>query len=76
MALVESSELSCKELSFAQGRQVSRMTNYANAELAGIHLAYGAADCNGRAAQRLYEERYPMRRILRKFLGKPAPEVI
>ncbi|GFV57797.1 uncharacterized protein TNCV_3071761 [Trichonephila clavipes] len=35
-----------------------------NAELADMHLAYGAANCSGPAAQRLYAERYPMRRIL------------
>ncbi|GFT04312.1 uncharacterized protein TNCV_1928731 [Trichonephila clavipes] len=34
-----------------------------NAELADMHLAYGAANCSGPAAQRLYAERYPMRRI-------------
>ncbi|GFW85226.1 DUF4817 domain-containing protein [Trichonephila clavipes] len=34
-----------------------------NAELADMHLAYGAANCSGPAAQRLYVERYPMRRI-------------
>ncbi|GFV03491.1 DUF4817 domain-containing protein [Trichonephila clavipes] len=34
-----------------------------NAELTDMHLAYGAANCSGPAAQRLYAERYPMRRI-------------
>ncbi|GFY25624.1 DUF4817 domain-containing protein [Trichonephila clavipes] len=34
-----------------------------NAELADMHLAYGAANCSGPAAQRLNAERYPMRRI-------------
>ncbi|GFY28241.1 hypothetical protein TNCV_4395751 [Trichonephila clavipes] len=48
-------------LHFAQERQVSRMDT--NAELADMHLAYGAANCSGPAAQRLYAERYPMRRI-------------
>ncbi|GFT04902.1 DUF4817 domain-containing protein [Trichonephila clavipes] len=28
-----------------------------------MHLAYGATNCSGPAAQRLYAERYPMRRI-------------
>ncbi|GFY22246.1 DUF4817 domain-containing protein [Trichonephila clavipes] len=50
-----------RNLHFAQERQVSRMDT--NAELADMHLAYGAANCSGPAAQRLYAERYPMRRI-------------
>ncbi|GBN01663.1 hypothetical protein AVEN_161733-1 [Araneus ventricosus] len=33
-----------------------------NAQLAVTLLAYEAADCSGPAAQRLYAERYPMRR--------------
>lgn len=37
------------------------MARYTNTELAEMHLAYGAADCNGRAAQRLYAQRYPNR---------------
>lgn len=37
------------------------MERFTNAELADMHLAYGAADCNGRAAQRLYAQRYPRR---------------
>ncbi|EFN71217.1 hypothetical protein EAG_05969, partial [Camponotus floridanus] len=32
-------------------------------ELSDMHLTYGAANCNGRAAQRLYQQRYPGRRI-------------
>lgn len=39
------------------------MERYTNSELADMHLAYGAAGCNGRAAQRLYAERYPNRQI-------------
>ncbi|GBN52531.1 hypothetical protein AVEN_87300-1 [Araneus ventricosus] len=38
------------------------MANYTNAELADMLLAYGAADCSGPSAQRLYAERYPVRR--------------
>ncbi|GFW47259.1 uncharacterized protein TNCV_57121 [Trichonephila clavipes] len=39
------------------------MAEYTNAEKADMILAYGATDCNGRAAQRLYAERHPVRRI-------------
>ncbi|GFV14369.1 uncharacterized protein TNCV_808011 [Trichonephila clavipes] len=35
------------------------MAEYTNAEKADMILAYGASDCNGRAAQRLYAERHP-----------------
>ncbi|GFV39738.1 uncharacterized protein TNCV_741681 [Trichonephila clavipes] len=38
------------------------MAEYMNAEKADMILAYGATDCNGRAAQRLYAERHPVRR--------------
>ncbi|GFW28006.1 transposase-like protein [Trichonephila clavipes] len=38
------------------------MAKYTNAEKADMILAYGATDCNGRAAQRLYAERHPVRR--------------
>ncbi|GFY35033.1 DUF4817 domain-containing protein [Trichonephila clavipes] len=38
------------------------MAEYTNAEKADMILAYGATDCNGRAAQRLYAERHPVRR--------------
>ncbi|GFV81880.1 DUF4817 domain-containing protein [Trichonephila clavipes] len=38
------------------------MAEYTNAEKADMILAYGATDCNGRAAQRLYDERHPVRR--------------
>ncbi|GFW50948.1 DUF4817 domain-containing protein [Trichonephila clavipes] len=38
------------------------MAEYTNAEKADMILAYGVTDCNGRAAQRLYAERYPVRR--------------
>ncbi|GFU74391.1 DUF4817 domain-containing protein [Trichonephila clavipes] len=38
------------------------MAEYTNAEKADMILAYGATDCNGRAAQRLYAERSPVRR--------------
>ncbi|GFV99782.1 transposase-like protein [Trichonephila clavipes] len=38
------------------------MAEYTNAAKADMILAYGATDCNGRAAQRLYAERHPVRR--------------
>ncbi|GFT32354.1 transposase-like protein [Trichonephila clavipes] len=38
------------------------MAEYTNAEKADMILAYGATDCNGRAAQRLYAEKPPVRR--------------
>ncbi|GFT91035.1 DUF4817 domain-containing protein [Trichonephila clavipes] len=37
------------------------MAEYTNAEKEDMILAYGATDCNGRAAQRLYVERPPFR---------------
>ncbi|GFX65411.1 DUF4817 domain-containing protein [Trichonephila clavipes] len=37
------------------------MAEYTNAEKADMILAYGATDCNGRAAQRLYAETPPVR---------------
>ena len=39
------------------------MERYTWIELANMHLAYGAAFTCGRAAQRLYRDRYPNRRI-------------
>ncbi|GFV97695.1 DUF4817 domain-containing protein [Trichonephila clavipes] len=38
------------------------MTEYTNAEKADMILAHGATDCNGRATQRLYAEKHPVRR--------------
>ncbi|GFT50287.1 DUF4817 domain-containing protein [Trichonephila clavipes] len=38
------------------------MTEYSNAEKADMILAHGATDCNGRATQRLYAEKHPVRR--------------
>ncbi|GFU30707.1 uncharacterized protein TNCV_1444311 [Trichonephila clavipes] len=38
------------------------MVEYTNAEKADMILVYWATDCNGRAAQRLYAERPPVRR--------------
>ncbi|GFW72935.1 DUF4817 domain-containing protein [Trichonephila clavipes] len=38
------------------------MAEYTNEEKADMILAYGATDCNGRAAQRLYAKRHPVRR--------------
>ncbi|GBO29596.1 hypothetical protein AVEN_4754-1 [Araneus ventricosus] len=38
------------------------MANYMKVEFVDLLLAHGAADCSGPAAQRLYAERYPMRR--------------
>ncbi|GFX65102.1 DUF4817 domain-containing protein [Trichonephila clavipes] len=37
------------------------MAEYTNVEKADMILAYGATDCNGRAAQMLYAERHPVR---------------
>ncbi|GFW34435.1 uncharacterized protein TNCV_500531 [Trichonephila clavipes] len=37
------------------------MAEYTNAEKADMILVYGATDCNGRAPQRLYAERHPVR---------------
>ncbi|GFV30682.1 hypothetical protein TNCV_4644401 [Trichonephila clavipes] len=37
------------------------MAEYTNAEKADMILAYGATDCNGRAAHGLYAERHPVR---------------
>jgi len=39
------------------------MERYTWIELSDMHLTYGAANCNGRAAQRFYQQRYPGRRI-------------
>ncbi|GFX73926.1 DUF4817 domain-containing protein [Trichonephila clavipes] len=38
------------------------MTEYTNAEKADMILAHRATDCNGRATQRLYAEKHPVRR--------------
>ncbi|GFU97341.1 hypothetical protein TNCV_3889561 [Trichonephila clavipes] len=38
------------------------MNHYSNAELTDIHFVYGLGHGNGRAAVRLYGERYPTRR--------------
>ncbi|GFS65411.1 hypothetical protein TNCV_2452061 [Trichonephila clavipes] len=38
------------------------MTEYTNAEKADMILAHGATGCNGRATQRLYAEKHPVRR--------------
>ena len=37
------------------------MNEFSNTEMAGIHYVYGAADGNGRAAARMYHERFPNR---------------
>ena len=37
---------------------------YTTAEMIDMVLAYGKADCNGRAAAHLYGERFPNRRTL------------
>ena len=39
------------------------MERYTRTELANMHLAYSATFTSGRAAQRLYRDRYPNRRI-------------
>ncbi|GFV47601.1 DUF4817 domain-containing protein [Trichonephila clavipes] len=49
-------------LHFRHGRRAMDMYLFTNSELADIHFIYGLADGNGRAAVRLYRERYPTRR--------------
>ncbi|CAG4958029.1 unnamed protein product [Colias eurytheme] len=39
------------------------MANLSNEEYADMMLAYGKADCNSHEAQRIYQERYPNRRL-------------
>lgn len=39
------------------------MEEFTNAEMADMHIVYGEVHCNGRAACRLYAERYPNRRV-------------
>ncbi|GFX03570.1 hypothetical protein TNCV_4751551 [Trichonephila clavipes] len=41
----------------------NRMNSYSNKELVGILIKHGAMDCNRRFARRLYQERYPNRRV-------------
>ncbi|GFW95228.1 uncharacterized protein TNCV_314311 [Trichonephila clavipes] len=36
------------------------MDRFTNAELADMHLMYGAAQGNGAAAERMYRERFPV----------------
>lgn len=38
------------------------MDKYSNFEMADMHLAYGAAGCNGRAVLRFYQDRFPHKR--------------
>ena len=38
------------------------MERYTNGELADMHFMYGIAEGNGRAAARIYRERFPDRR--------------
>lgn len=38
------------------------MEQFTNTEMADMHIVYGEVHCNGRAAARLYAERYPNRR--------------
>ncbi|GFT97666.1 transposase-like protein [Trichonephila clavipes] len=49
-------------LHFRHGQHAMNMYRFTNSELADIHFIYGLADGNGRAAVRLYRERYPTRR--------------
>ncbi|GFW88057.1 DUF4817 domain-containing protein [Trichonephila clavipes] len=51
-----------KEVYFHRTQTGCTMAEYTNTEKADMILAYGATDCNGRAAQRLYTERHPVRR--------------
>jgi hypothetical protein len=37
--------------------------NYNFSDLADMHLIYGEVGCNSRAAVRLYQERFPNRRV-------------
>jgi hypothetical protein len=39
------------------------MDQFSNAEMADMHLAYGAAGGNGEEARRIYHQRYPERTI-------------
>lgn len=39
------------------------MNQYSNAELTDMHYVYGAVDGNGRAAVRMYRQRFPNRRV-------------
>lgn len=41
----------------------SKMPTFSNEEYADMLLAYGRANCNAREARRIYQERYPDRRI-------------
>ncbi|GFY09750.1 DUF4817 domain-containing protein [Trichonephila clavipes] len=49
-------------LHFRHGQRAMNMYRFTNSELADIHFIYDLADGNGRAAVRLYRERYPTRR--------------
>ncbi|GFT56432.1 DUF4817 domain-containing protein [Trichonephila clavipes] len=49
-------------LHFRHEQRAMNMYRFTNSELADIHFIYGLADGNGRAAVRLYRERYPTRR--------------
>ena len=42
-------------------RAANMAHNLTNEELADMHMVYGAADGNARAAVRLYQERFPNR---------------
>ncbi|KAJ8881194.1 hypothetical protein PR048_017667 [Dryococelus australis] len=59
VAITAGSDVSCQSpLEASPACVISR-----DAELAGVHLTYGAANENGRAAQRLHGERFPSRRL-------------
>ncbi|GFU69550.1 DUF4817 domain-containing protein [Trichonephila clavipes] len=49
-------------LHFRHGQRAMNMYRFTNSELADIHFINDLADGNGRAAVRLYRERYPTRR--------------
>ncbi|GFU62335.1 DUF4817 domain-containing protein [Trichonephila clavipes] len=51
-------------LHFRHGQRAMNMYRFTNSELADIHFIYGLAEGKGRAAVRLYRERYPTRRQL------------
>ncbi|GFU58746.1 DUF4817 domain-containing protein [Trichonephila clavipes] len=51
-----------RKLYFHRTQTGCSMTEYTNAEKADMILAHGATDFNGRATQRLYAEKHPIRR--------------
>ncbi|GFV66955.1 DUF4817 domain-containing protein [Trichonephila clavipes] len=55
---------------FSCRQRNSRIERYTNVELPEMHLAFGPTDCNGRAAQRLFAQRYHRKQIpMHAFFG-------